>query len=170
MEVIYFTKKTRRDEVDGVSIFHHGKENCSSVFINNFIYVFGGISVSSGRINDLYKYDTKNFCWTKLKNTEVAPTPRSGQSMVCWNNKLWIYGGISTLILIGEGKFKGDYCTNIVSSARTSFGDVVCYDLKKGEFIRIPSKGMKPYYLIPVDRRNHISFGIYKVNMKFMVI
>lgn len=121
-------------------------------YYDDKIWIFGGIS-TMGRTNFLSYYDTKERRWFTVNVDSTKPPPRSGHTMVLYQDKFWIYGG--------EGPFRGDYCTNKDPTNREIYGDVYSYDIKNNAYIYHVPVGTPPDNLLPTERRNHSSVSIY---------
>jgi hypothetical protein len=74
--------------------------NSPLAIVHDSMYLFSGQS-GAKTSNHLFKFDFKNFCWTKmvvlnyiLRGTNTPPERRSGHIMVAHENHLYIYGGV----------------------------------------------------------------------------
>jgi hypothetical protein len=84
--------------------------------LNGMLYLFGGYIDLNGSSNELWQY---NIGMLQIKNnnilqllteseqyrqivTEQQQQPRHAHSMVTFNNKLWVYGGLNNLTDLGD--------------------------------------------------------------------
>jgi len=74
-----------------------GRNNHSSVFYNNSMYIFGGTNGSA--LNDLWGYDFTNNSWTQLTS---GSSIRYGHSAVVYNNAMYIFGGNTGSIRLND--------------------------------------------------------------------
>lgn len=155
--------------VDAATNVIPAKKGSASVYYNERLYVFGGLSIGkqynpsfiTNSTNDLWEYNPKTNSWRWLAGDSVlqyevetvfgikgvgsvnnTPCARSGSSMAAHNGKLYIYGGL------------GDH-----SRASMSVGildDLWEYNLSTGEWKWLTGSGeiVKPngYY----DKRDHV--------------
>lgn len=64
----------------------------SLCYLNNNLYMFGGLTTNSGRLKDFYRYSITNNAWTKLAE---GPSERNSASLAGSNNKVYLFGGYS---------------------------------------------------------------------------
>lgn len=74
------------------------KRRCqhSSFIYNNNLYVYGGVDIGEGRMNDLHRMNIENLedlKWEEIKSSGASPEPVSGQSSIIVENKLYMFGG-----------------------------------------------------------------------------
>lgn len=61
------------------------------------LYVFGGVSAGTTyRTDALYKSTDDGVTWSQVTMTGTAPTARRSQSMLVYDDKLWVIGGESS--------------------------------------------------------------------------
>ncbi|KAL6075714.1 Nitrile-specifier protein 5 [Balamuthia mandrillaris] len=68
-----------------------------SVALGKDVYVFGGCG-QSGRMNDLWRFDTANNVWeevTLAPSSAPAPSPRGGPALCAAGNKIYLFGGFN---------------------------------------------------------------------------
>lgn len=117
--------------------------------INDRMFVFGGHSSPTVRMNDTWWLNTKDYSWTRAKGdkpTEAnkesaigAPPPRANAAACFYKNKIYIYGGHGGL-----------------NYARVSLDDIYTYDIEEGIWERIePVQGLQP---LPIGRGGHSIF------------
>jgi hypothetical protein len=80
--------------------------SCCHDAAKDVFYVFGGRSTRVGKeerdvrtrqcFNDVYSFNLANCTWTKLNPRGEAPTPRCGQTMILDENRLYVFGGLTS--------------------------------------------------------------------------
>lgn len=65
----------------------------SAVIHENSMYVFGGCTNSMTTFNDLWRLDLSTREWIRPLALGVYPTPKACSSMVCYKEKLVVFGG-----------------------------------------------------------------------------
>lgn len=68
--------------------------------VNNRVYSFGGstsLPAGGSMQNDLYVYNVSTNAWSLVNTLGTKPAARLHASMVCYDNKLWLFGSYSTL-------------------------------------------------------------------------
>ena len=60
------------------------------------MYIFGGREESGNDLGDLAAFDLTTYRWYTFQNTGPSPSPRSGHSMSCQLNKIYLIGGESS--------------------------------------------------------------------------
>ncbi|KAL9241206.1 hypothetical protein vseg_015341 [Gypsophila vaccaria] len=86
-----------------------------------YVYVFGGCGFS-GRLNDLWAYDTVDQKWVEFPLPGENCKGRGGPGLVVVNNKVWVVYGF----------------------AGQEADDVHCFDLVKNEWAEVETTGEKP--------------------------
>uniref|UniRef100_A0A0N4Z0E1 Kelch motif family protein n=1 Tax=Parastrongyloides trichosuri TaxID=131310 RepID=A0A0N4Z0E1_PARTI len=82
--------KTLPRKGDGPS----GRRSHSSWVMDDCLYIFGGYyGPTNTHFDDLYKFDPKTECWTKIKAVGNSPSARRRQCSVVSSNKVFIFGG-----------------------------------------------------------------------------
>lgn len=73
-------------------------QHCSFVH-NNLLYIFGGITKNINKqvqeTNELFSFNPSTKEWKKVTSTGTIPEPLSGHSCVSYNDKVYIFGGVS---------------------------------------------------------------------------
>jgi len=69
------------------------------VLINSNIILFGGINENNQKFNELYNFDFKDKNWTILFPSGEYPASRTYHNMIYCNNKIFVFGGFSNMIL-----------------------------------------------------------------------
>lgn len=85
------------------------------------VYVFGGCGVD-GRLNDLWAYNVVDQKWIKFPSPGEACKGRGGPGLEVVEGKIWVVYG-----------FTGEEAD-----------DVYCFDIAKGEWKEVETKGEKP--------------------------
>ncbi|XP_023642367.1 nitrile-specifier protein 5 [Capsella rubella] len=85
------------------------------------VYVFGGCGVE-GRLNDLWAYNVVDQKWIKFPSPGEACRGRGGPGLAVVQGKIWVVYG-----------FAGEEAD-----------DVHCFDIAKGEWKEVETKGEKP--------------------------
>jgi N-acetylneuraminic acid mutarotase len=78
------------------------RSGCSLSFINNTLFLFGGMNVVNSEpnyYNNVYSYNFETKTWTNFETKGEVPSPRERHSSVSINNKLFVNGG---WVLYGE--------------------------------------------------------------------
>ena len=65
---------------------------CAAAVVGEYIYIFGGVN-AQGNYNSLYKFHVRDQEWQPV-NAMDQPAPRKGHTMVSYDRKLYIFGGI----------------------------------------------------------------------------
>jgi hypothetical protein len=69
----------------------------SACINNDFLFIFGGISDESEKLNDFWNFDLKLKFWTRIHGKGEEPTGRSGHSCVVYKDLLIIFGGMKDI-------------------------------------------------------------------------
>eukprot|EP00388_Colpodella_angusta_P030820 GDKK01020602.1.p1 GENE.GDKK01020602.1~~GDKK01020602.1.p1 ORF type:complete len:295 (-),score=39.35 GDKK01020602.1:113-997(-) len=84
-------------DVDVVNTFTGNpppRELHSMIFMDGFIYMFGGHVAGKGAVtNDFWRYEIKKNSWGKLPGGRKIPMRRAGQALVRMNEKIFLFGG-----------------------------------------------------------------------------
>jgi len=117
--------------------------------VNDKMFVFGGHSTPTVRLNDTWFFNTKEFVWTRAKgdckvenNKESAigaPPPRANAGSCIYKNKVYIYGGHGGL-----------------NYARVCLDDIYTYDLETEKWEQI--EVITGLQLPPTGRGGHSIF------------
>ena len=167
------TKKLLRSnwhlsEVAG-SFVPGGRESATLDWINDNLYVFGGLEMGS-RSQSLLKFDTSTHRWYEYPNLENAPQPRCSHSSWVIGNKLFIFAGegkgLNSTDKMTEEE-KGYFGTEEKYSVKSSdvfkepkeirgirricFDNIVCFDTEEETWTPIRSG------LSPLPRKGHSS-------------
>jgi len=73
--------------------FPCGRMLHSSVIINDYLYIFAGKTGDGIYLNDMWRFNLFSQIWEKIKLTGEVPKGRSGHTMTCFENNLYIFGG-----------------------------------------------------------------------------
>eukprot|EP00943_MAST-04B_sp_MAST-4B-sp1_P008072 g8072.t1 len=74
--------------------------HCSIVY-NKKMTVFGGNDGSGAKKDDAWSLDLTSYAWTELTTSGTKPSKREGQSCICFNGKMVMFGGLPhTLFLV----------------------------------------------------------------------
>jgi N-acetylneuraminic acid mutarotase len=83
-----------------IKLAENGKIPCarsghSACIEGNLMYVFGGKTDNSVKLNDLWSFNLQSHLWNKISPVDdVMPETRSGHTAVIYENILVIFGGI----------------------------------------------------------------------------
>ena len=167
------TKKLLRSnwhlaEVSG-SFVPGGRESASLNWINNNLYVFGGLEMGS-RSQSLLKFDAEKHRWYEYPILENCPEPRCSHSSWVIDNKLFIFAGegkglnSNETLTDAEKKFFGSEDKYSVKSSdvfkepkeirgirRICYDDIICFDTISETWSTIRSG------LSPLPRKGHSS-------------
>lgn len=103
------------------------RANHSAIFSDGSMYIFGGSSSESEKLNDLWKYDFAKDTWTEiLAEAGVWPRPRSGHVALLHENKMYIFGGSLELMQEVNDMLELDLKTNqwtILHAAEKMIGE-----------------------------------------------
>ncbi len=81
----------------GASNLFTTRQRNSIASFKGSLYVFGGVSAGSTyRTDALYKSNDNGVTWSQVTMTGTAPSARRSQTMLVYDNKLWVIGGEST--------------------------------------------------------------------------
>ena len=64
----------------------------SSCRLHNFIYVFGGATLSSTYLNDLWRFDLSTREWTRILAKGSYPPPMAFATLIQYHNYLYLFG------------------------------------------------------------------------------
>ncbi|KAK9448143.1 uncharacterized protein V1518DRAFT_419791 [Limtongia smithiae] len=98
------------------------------IIVGSLVYIFGG-SIGNQYFDDMYCYDLRNVAkpgssmWEKVEYQSVAPPARANHSMVYYNDRLFMFGGLNQ---------------------DTLFNDTWCFDLRSRMWFLIPQYGLTP--------------------------
>jgi len=99
-----------------------GKRYHSAVYLEEKMYVFGGVGASKKPDNVLSCFNFETKQWERdVPQEDEIPCPRYGQTTQLYNRKMYIHGGNEFII--------------------TPIGDFFCYDLDKKHWIKLESTG-----------------------------
>ncbi len=59
----------------------------------NDLYIYGGESKNGEYLDDMWKFNVKDGKWTQVELKGENPKPRSGHSLIAYNNKFYLFGG-----------------------------------------------------------------------------
>ncbi|KAM3130243.1 hypothetical protein pb186bvf_017638 [Paramecium bursaria] len=71
------------------------REGCSLNYLNKKYYVYGGTDHRQ-KLGDFWEFNQDNKQWLQIK-CNIEPKARSGHTMVTFQNKLILFGGIHTI-------------------------------------------------------------------------
>eukprot|EP00943_MAST-04B_sp_MAST-4B-sp1_P003600 g3600.t1 len=146
-----------------------GRESATLNWINNCLYVFGGLEMGS-RSQSLLKFDVETHRWYEYPTLENAPEPRCSHSSWVIGNKLFIFAGegkglnSNEEMTAAEKKFFTTEEKYSVKSSdvfkepkairgirRICFDNIVCFDTIDETWTQIRSG------LSPLPRKGHSS-------------
>eukprot|EP01121_Diplochlamys_sp_Union-15-3_P019148 TRINITY_DN7140_c0_g1_i1.p1 TRINITY_DN7140_c0_g1~~TRINITY_DN7140_c0_g1_i1.p1 ORF type:complete len:340 (+),score=62.28 TRINITY_DN7140_c0_g1_i1:42-1061(+) len=84
------------------------------------IYLFGGLVIEKGWVNELYVLDTESMVWTKPDIEGNGPSGRDKSSSVAINSKVYIFGGFGSAI----PQITGDAFTLLSTTEFVWFNDI----------------------------------------------
>jgi len=70
------------------------RSGASSVTYQDALYVFGGYG-GSGRLDDIFRFDFTNRCWSKVDAQGSIPAGRENNGAVVHGSKMYLFGGYS---------------------------------------------------------------------------
>lgn len=70
------------------------RSGASSVIYQDALYVFGGYG-GSGRLDDIYRFDFPDRCWSRLDVQGTVPAGRENNGAVVHGSKMYLFGGYS---------------------------------------------------------------------------
>ena len=76
--------------------FHENVNFLSHFFIlwiDNYMYVFGGCTSTNTTFNDLWKLNLTTRSWVRPLPTGSYPSPKACATLVCYKDSLILYGG-----------------------------------------------------------------------------
>ena len=93
-----------------------GRSGARMTVWKNYVILSGGfrdLGTHTTYLNDLWLFDVMNYKWTQVEfpQTMSMPDPRSGHSLICYNDELILYGGY-TKVKAGKGLQKGKVLTD----------------------------------------------------------
>lgn len=65
----------------------------ASTILNNSLYIYGGKTGDGIYLNDIWKFDLDLRTWEEILVEGEVPKGRSGHSLICHENSLYIFGG-----------------------------------------------------------------------------
>lgn len=80
---------------------------CAYDIASNSIYVYGGRGRHDTTPNSMHVYNIEYDSWSVITSTGYMPPPRMWHSMLLWNNKLYVFGGV-VMMYYGEQKPTND--------------------------------------------------------------
>lgn len=107
----------------------------------NYVILSGGfrdLGTHTTYLNDIWLFDIMNYKWTQVEFpvTMSMPDPRSGHSLICYNDELFLYGGY-TKVKAGKGLQKGKILTDTWTMKMKS-------DIKQLRWERKRKQGWQP--------------------------
>ncbi|XP_048738343.1 kelch domain-containing protein 1-like [Ostrea edulis] len=93
-DLIRFSFGTKRwEKVTSVGELPAPRTGGSLVAVDNCLYLFGGLSHSTGWFNDLFMFDTNTNRWSAVEAEGTAPGPRDKLQAVAMGHWLYFFGG-----------------------------------------------------------------------------
>lgn len=118
-----------------------GRSGARMTVWKNYVILSGGfrdLGTQTTYLNDLWLFDVMNYKWQQVEfpQTMTMPDPRSGHSLVCYNDECIMYGGY-TKVKAGKGLQKGKVLTDTWSLKMKS-------DIKQLRWERKRKQGWQP--------------------------
>lgn len=133
-----------------------GRSGARMAVWKNYIILSGGfrdLGTHTTYLNDVWLFDVMSYKWKEVEfpQTMSMPDPRSGHSLICYNDELFLYGGY-TKVKAGKGLQKGKVLTDTWTMKLKS-------DIKQLRWERKRKQGWQPTPRVGCSMQSHKGRG-----------